>query len=119
MALAYLSERLARLQHMAWEMGYVPERIRPNLVGAESEFFGQYCALLHSYSRQFDSSLHLDLTEATKPPSDVFIDVRVLKEIGQIYTEDGPVSLKAGTQQSMRRADAEPLIRCGKLEHLP
>jgi GINS complex subunit 1 len=117
-ALAYIKERLARLENLAWEMGYVPERLKPNLVVAEHEFFSDYCALLHNYTKQFDSSLHIDMTESTKPPNDVFVDVRVKQEIGQIFTEDGAVTLAKGTQLNMRRADAEPLIRQGKLEHI-
>jgi GINS complex subunit 1 len=118
-ALTYLIERLARLQTLAWEMGYVPERVKPNLVVAENEYFAEYCGLIHSYSRQFGSAVNIDLTESTKPPSDVSIEVRVLKEIGAIFTEDGMVTLSQGRLLSMRRSDAEPLIRSGKLEHLP
>ena len=118
-ALAYLVERLNRLKVLAWEMGYVPERIKPNLVAAENDFFSQYCRLLHDYTKRFDSTIHLDLTETTKPPSEVFVDVRVVQEMGQIFTEDGVLTLTAGTQQHMRRSDAEPLIRQGKLKHLP
>ena len=119
MALTYLCERLARLQALAWEMGYVPERVRPNLVVAENEYFAQYCGLVHSYSRQFGAALNIDLTESTRPPSDVFVEVRVLKDIGAIFTEDGMVMLSQGRLLSMRRSDAEPLMRTGKLEHLP
>jgi GINS complex subunit 1 len=117
-ALTYLVERLARLQTLAWEMGYVPERVKPNLVVAENEYFAQYCSLIHGYSRQFGAAVNIDLTESTKPPSDVSIEVRVLKEIGAIFTEEGMVQLSLGRMLSMRRSDAEPLVRSGKLEHV-
>ena len=52
------------------------------------------------------------------PPKDLFIEVRVLEDIGTIVTESGPITLKKNTQTLMRRSEAETLIRQGKLEHI-
>lgn len=116
--LAYLNERLERIKRMAWELGYVPERAKSNLVGAEQDFFSDYTNLVRNYSKNFDGSvIHIDLSEdLTHPPTDLFVEVRVLKDLGQVFTEDGLVTLKMGTQHTMRRVDAEPYIRQGKLE---
>lgn len=116
--LAYLYERLARIKRVAWELGYVPEKMKPNLTIPESDFFNAYTKLMRSYSKHFDSAhFTLDLTDDLhQPPSDLFIEVRVLKEVGQVFTEDGPISLHKGTQHTMRRVDAEPYIRQGKLQ---
>ena len=112
--------RLERIKKIAWELGYVPERVKGNLVNAELDFFSDYMNLMRSYSKHFDTAgVHIDLTEdLTHPPSDLFVEVRVLKDLGQIYTEDGPIFLQQGTQHTMRRIEAEPYIRQGKLEHI-
>ena len=69
------------------------------------------------------------------PPKDVYVEVKVLKQIGNYYylfypqwyliffvgeisTENGTVSLDKGTTQYLRRSDVEHLIRQGVLQHL-
>ena len=92
-----------------------------NLVNAELDFFSEYSTLMRNYSRHFDrgGSVHIDLTEDQgHPPSDLVIEVRVLKTIGQVFTEEGVIYLEKGTQHTMHRLDAEPYIRQGKLEHI-
>lgn len=43
----------------------------------------------------------------------------MLEEIGEVGLDDGnSINLVHGTQQSMRRIDADLLIRQGKLEHI-
>ena len=119
--LAYLVERMERIKRIAWELGYIPDRAKPNLVNAELDFFSEYSTLMRNYSRHFDrgGSVHIDLTEDQgHPPSDLVIEVRVLKTIGQVFTEEGVIYLEKGTQHTMHRLDAEPYIRQGKLEHI-
>ena len=48
-----------------------------------------------------------------KPPKDLFIEVRVLKELGTIMTEAGAVALEKNTVHYLPRADVELLIRQG------
>lgn len=45
--------------------------------------------------------------------------VRVLKEQGEVMTEDGPIFLDANSCHLLRREDAEDLIRQGVVEHVP
>jgi hypothetical protein len=41
--------------------------------------------------------VHIDLTEDLDfPPSDLFVEVRVLKDLGEIFTEDGAIFLEKG-----------------------
>ena len=50
------------------------------------------------------------------PPKDPFIEVRVLKDYGEITTDSGTVNLQKNTVHFLRRSDVELLIRQGVLE---
>ena len=52
----------------------------------EEEYFRQYGDLLAAYKGQWTD---IDLTGSLEPPRDLFIDVRVLKDAGEIQTEYG------------------------------
>ena len=52
----------------------------------EEEYFRLYSDLLAAYKGQWTD---VDLTGSLEPPKDLFIDVRVLKDAGEIQTEYG------------------------------
>lgn len=52
----------------------------------EEEYFRQYGDMLAAYKGQWTD---IDLTGTLEPPKDLFIDVRVLKDAGEIQTEYG------------------------------
>lgn len=52
----------------------------------EEEYVRQYGDMLASYKGQWTD---IDLTGSLEPPRDLFIDVRVLKDAGEIQTEYG------------------------------
>ena len=52
----------------------------------EEEYVRQYGDLLAAYKGQWTE---IDLTGSLEPPRDLFIDVRVLKDAGEIQTEYG------------------------------
>ena len=52
----------------------------------EEEYVRQYEDLLAAYKGQWTD---IDLTGSLAPPRDLFIDVRVLKDAGEIQTEYG------------------------------
>lgn len=52
----------------------------------EEEYFRQYNDMLSSYKGQWTD---IDLTGSLEPPRDLFVDVRVLKDAGEIQTEYG------------------------------
>ena len=52
----------------------------------EEEYVKQYSDLLAAYKGQWTD---IDLTGSLEPPRDLFIDVRVLKDAGEIQTEYG------------------------------
>jgi GINS complex subunit 1 len=61
-----------------------------NLSPEEEEHVRQYGDLLAAYKGQWTD---IDLTGSIEPPKDLFIDVRVLKDAGEIQTEYGYVYL--------------------------
>lgn len=54
----------------------------------EEEYFRLYSEMLAAYKGQWTD---IDLTGSLEPPKDLFIDVRVLKDAGEIQTEYGYV----------------------------
>lgn len=56
----------------------------------EEEYVRQYSDLLAAFKGQWTD---IDLTGSLQPPRDLFIDVRVLKDAGEIQTEYGYASL--------------------------
>lgn len=104
----------------------------------EEEYFRLYSDMLAAYKGQWTD---VDLTGSLEPPRDLFIDVRVLKDAGEIQTEYGYVVLLLSTlffdmglwtrtdlgrvinltknsQLYVRHGDVERLIAQGFLERL-
>ncbi|KEF56443.1 GINS complex subunit 1 [Exophiala aquamarina CBS 119918] len=81
----------------------------------EEEYFRQYTDLLSAYKGQWTD---VDLTGSLTPPRDLFIDVRVLRDAGEIQTEYGAINLTKNSQFYVRFADVERLIQQGFLQRL-
>lgn len=106
----------------------------------EEEYFRLYGDMLAAYKGQWTD---VDLTGSLEPPQDLFIDVRVLKDAGEIQTEYGyspplsplflsilsllrilmlmiyrVINLTKNSQLYVRQADVERLIAQGFLERL-
>ncbi|OJJ97846.1 hypothetical protein ASPACDRAFT_122524 [Aspergillus aculeatus ATCC 16872] len=81
----------------------------------EEEYFRHYSDLLAAYKGQWTD---IDLTGSLEPPKDLFIDVRVLKDAGEIQTEYGVINLTKNSQLYVRQGDVERLIAQGFLERL-
>lgn len=114
-ALAYLMNRLRRIQDYRWEAGTVATaHLAENMSGLESHFLAQYNKILGQYC----DTVELDLTADVQPPRDLYIEVRVLRDCGSVLTDSGPVALKPGTAHFLKRSDVEHLIRQGALEHI-
>lgn len=100
--LAYHKVRAEKLEGYCWEGVDVLEQaqkagdggaLEGNRNGAESslspeeeEYVRQYSDLLAAFKGQWTD---IDLTGSLEPPKDLFIDVRVLKDAGEIQTEYG------------------------------
>ncbi|KAK7530071.1 hypothetical protein IWX49DRAFT_585723 [Phyllosticta citricarpa] len=81
----------------------------------EEEYVRQYSDLLAAYKGQWTD---IDLTGSLEPPRDLFIDVRVLKDAGEIQTEYGAITLTKNSQFYVRQGDVERLIAQGYLQRL-
>ncbi|KZF26372.1 GINS complex, Psf1 component [Xylona heveae TC161] len=81
----------------------------------EEEFVRQYSDLLAAYKGQWTD---IDLTGSLEPPRDLFIDVRVLKDAGEIQTEYGSINLTKNSQFFVKQGDVERLIAQGFLQRL-
>jgi GINS complex subunit 1 len=113
--LAYLMNRLRRIQAYRWEAGNVAAaHLADNMSAPESHFLNQYNKILGTYCDQVE----LDLTAEAQPPKDLYIEVRVIKDCGAVVTDSGNVTLKPGTAHFLKRTDVEHLIRQGALEHI-
>jgi len=115
-ALLYFRERLATLTRLRLEAGLVlPDELRANLGSNEKAFFADYDALYSEYARD----VGLDLRAASRPPKDLYVEVRCNADCGEIVTEhSGVVRLDKGTSHFLRYADVEQLISQGMLQHV-
>ena len=52
------------------------------------------------------------------PPKDLYIEVRVLEDCGEVLTETGTILLEKNTTHYVLRSDIEHLIRQGLLEQI-
>lgn len=86
-----------------------------NLSHAEQEYFKNYQNLLVHYKSGFPD---LDLLGDLVPPTNIFIDVRVLKDGGEVQTEYGVFNLIKDSQFYVRKSDVERLIQQGYLEEI-
>jgi GINS complex subunit 1 len=106
-----------------------------SLAPEEEEYARGYAALLAAYKGQWTD---VDLTGSLEPPRDLFVDVRVLRDAGEIQTEygyadirhwssfkrsrmlmlDRAINLTKNSQFYVRQGDVERLIAQGYLKKL-
>ncbi|CAI7644747.1 unnamed protein product [Penicillium manginii] len=129
--LAYHRVRTEKLEELCWNGVDILEQQQPSeseergqmqgtgghssLSPEEEEYFRQYGDMLAAYKGQWTD---VDLTGTLEPPRDLFIDVRVLKDAGEIQTEYGVINLTKNSQLYVRQGDVERLIAQGFLERL-
>ncbi|KAJ9155897.1 GINS complex, Psf1 component [Coniochaeta hoffmannii] len=137
--LAYHRTRTDKLEELVWSgsdiadlAGQQQQRAAPGGAGAnvsgmngdgassslspqEEDYMRQYSDLLAAYKGQWTD---IDLTGSLEPPRDLFIDVRVLKDAGEIQTEYGAINLTKNSQFYVRQGDVERLIAQGYLQKL-
>ena len=110
--LAYLMHRLRAIQAVRFSSGSVcPPHLLGNMSDPEQLFFKAYDKLVSSHMRAVGMDLTLDLAG---PPKDLFVEVRVLQNLGEIGLSNGSfVRLDRGTTHFLKRTDVDPLIRRG------
>ena len=96
--LAYHRTRSDKLEELVWKGSDVADlsgqqsrdgaadSSTSSLSPHEEDYVRQYSDLLAAYKGQWTD---IDLTGSLEPPRDLFIDVRVLKDAGEIQTEYG------------------------------
>jgi GINS complex subunit 1 len=116
----YLNERMDRIARLRWTLGVgLPEDVAQNLSHSERDYFTAYSGILNKYmGRDKERGVNCNLTLDANPPKEHKIQVRALKDYGEIYTKDGEVDLKKDTVHLLWREDAQPLISEGVLEKL-
>lgn len=113
--LAYLVNRIAKIEQMWWDTGpVVPAEARELLSRKELDFITKFDGLLETFMNQVDIDLNLD----QRPPKSLFVECRALEDCGEIETDHGVLQLEAHTVHLLKRRDAELLIRRGMLEQL-
>lgn len=122
--LAYQKMRADILDQVAWDNNGLDlftelkgsEQVSSNLSHDEQEYLKEYLDLLTDLKS--GELADIDLSGSLTPPSDVFIDVRVLKDVGEIQTEYGVFNLTKDSQFFVRQSDVERLIQQGYLQKI-
>lgn len=95
--LAYHRVRTDRLEQLCWAENVPKTSIESNTADSispdELEYARRYNELLAAYKGQY---MDIDLTGSLEPPRDLYINVRVLKDAGEVQTEYGFVMLRSG-----------------------
>ncbi|XP_008556431.1 DNA replication complex GINS protein PSF1 [Microplitis demolitor] len=118
--LAYVYNRMRRLRQARWEFGSIlPPEISVNMLSLETQWFQAYNKSLATYMRSIGDNQGLNLTVDMVPPKSLYIEVRCLVDYGKFELDDGQViTLKENTHHLLPRAQCEPLVRQGILEHV-
>lgn len=119
--LAYHKVRASKLEGYCWEGvdvleqqntkegdgGLAGKKDESSLSPEEEEYVRQYSDLLAAYKGQWTD---IDLTGSLEPPRDLFIDVRVLKDAGEIQTEYGYDSIFPSRPRSGAASPSLPFL---------
>ncbi|CAO3613755.1 unnamed protein product [Mucor fragilis] len=119
---AYHRQRVNKLKEILWNVGLQSKyrrEILASLGPTEQKFLDEYGDMVNSYKQSF---LEVDIGGPSggglDPPVDLFIEVRVLRDAGEINTEYGSLNLSKGNQFYVKRTDVESLIKAGYLIHV-
>jgi GINS complex subunit 1 len=91
--------------------------VRSKLSPHEIDFLRGYNDLILDYKSDFLDVLDL-ASGIDQPPGQLYVDVRVVKDCGTVYTEMGEVEFRKGQRYMVRRSDIERLIVQGFLEEI-
>lgn len=93
--------------------GYTTQIEMDSISPSEQRYFIEYQKLVNELAMEYEN---IDFFGDLSPPTDIFVDVRVLRDAGEIQTEFGCFNLRKNTQLYVRRSDVERLIQQGYLE---
>ena len=108
--LSYLNERLCRIRNEFWKTGGDSHHINEFLDQSEKDFFFQYKNNISVYQNSFP--IDLNLITDLEPPQDLYIEIRVLEDCGEILTTKGEtLLLERNSTLLVRRCDVEHLLK--------
>ncbi|QPG74981.1 hypothetical protein FOA43_002321 [Brettanomyces nanus] len=113
--LAYQRQRAKQIDGLVWSNVEIDKDTTENFSQHEQDYLARYNELVSEFK---GAMTDVNLGGSLEPPSDVFIDVRVLKDAGEIQTEYGVFNLTKDSQFFVRQADVERLIQQGYLKKL-
>ncbi|KAG2455102.1 hypothetical protein HYH02_000922 [Chlamydomonas schloesseri] len=113
--LIYMNERMQRLKEMRWTLRALPEAQKARCCQSEIQFYNEYSRALQTYMSKSEG-VGMDLTLDTRPPKDTFVNVRGLKDAGEVILSYGRATVLVGTTISLPAEEAEPLLRDGTVE---
>lgn len=97
----------------------VVDDVRSRLSPQETDFLRGYNDLILDYKSEFLDVLDM-ASSVHRPPTidDLYVDVRVVRDCGTVYTEMGQIEFRKGQRYLVRRSDIERLIIQGYLEEV-
>ncbi|KAJ3178675.1 hypothetical protein HK101_010125 [Irineochytrium annulatum] len=132
--LIYHRHRVDLIRAIAWDLGGgaaadsvggdadggngtgFPVEVRKNMSPAEHDFLSSYRELLGDLRGSF---MDVDIGAPLVPPRDLYIEVRVLREIGEVVLDSGSiVRLTKHSQHYLRRTDVENFISMGYMRQI-
>ncbi|ODV89746.1 hypothetical protein CANCADRAFT_32909 [Tortispora caseinolytica NRRL Y-17796] len=113
--LAYQRLRATRIEDLAWAGLEPSDTLAEGLAGEEDEYLRHYSDVIAEYK---GSWTNVDLGGSLEPPNDLFIDVRVVQDAGDVQTEYGVLTLTKNSQFYVRQSDVERLIQQGILQRI-
>ena len=135
--LAYHHQRVELLRDLFWDSGIgnsgsnlagllasssctsAADQVRRNISPSETDFIRSYANLVREYKSAFIDAVDLSAGgNLERPPKELHVQVRVLRDVGEIETEQGTVEFRKGSLVFVRRADVERLLAQGFLEEV-
>ena len=108
--LAYINNRLVYVKYLFWKAGGDGSGQSNMLADHEKKFYNEYAALMRNYQNSFP--IEIDLLTDLEPPRELFIEIRVLEDCGEIVTASGEfLKLDKNSTLLVRRCDVEYLLR--------
>ncbi|RKP20921.1 GINS complex, Psf1 component [Rozella allomycis CSF55] len=112
----YHEHRLQMLQSLFWQGGSrAVNQVMQQSNTHESNFLQSYSNLM---AKMISKYKFLDIRASLVPPKDLFIQIRVLKDCGNLLTTSGVITLEKDSQHFVRRTDVEHLISQGHVIHV-
>lgn len=114
----YVKLREEKIKELRWTYRTLPQHVKGNLSPLELQYFKGYDQLLNKYMRSGRGGWGLDLTVDCNPPDDPYVNVKVLRDYGEVVFTSGKVLLERGRYYWIPRDEAHPLVLDGVMEYV-